>query len=67
MSDSDDWADRLEANRAEKDQFLAEHRQSPIPPGEREGFDGLEYFPPDPDYRVEATATVHDEDRKSVV
>ncbi|MCU4802052.1 DUF1684 domain-containing protein [Halobacteria archaeon HArc-gm2] len=61
MSDADDWADRLEANRAEKDQFLAEHRQSPIPPGEREDFDGLDYFPPDPDYRVAATATVHDD------
>jgi len=29
--------------------------------GARRGFDGLEYFPPDPDYRVEATATVHDD------
>lgn len=60
MSDHDDWADRLEANRAEKDQFLAEHRQSPIPPEEREAFDGLDYFPPDPAYRVDATVTSHD-------
>ncbi|SMO56595.1 DUF1684 domain-containing protein [Halorubrum cibi] len=55
------YADRLAANREEKDDFFAEHPQSPIPPEHREGFDGLEYFPPDPDYRVEATVTVHDE------
>ena len=61
MSERDDWADRLEANRAEKDRFLAEHRQSPLPPEEREEFDGLDYFPPDPDYRVQATVTVHED------
>jgi uncharacterized protein (DUF1684 family) len=55
-----DWADRLRANRREKDEFFAEHPQSPVPPGEREGFDGLNYFEPDPDYRVAATVTVHD-------
>jgi len=58
---TDDWADRLRENRAEKDRFLAEHRQSPIPPAERDDFDGLDYFDPDPDYRVEATARVHDD------
>ncbi|RXK51116.1 DUF1684 domain-containing protein [Halorientalis pallida] len=59
--DTDDWVERLRANREEKDRFFAEHRQSPIPPAERDGFDGLEYYPPDPDYRVTATVTVHDE------
>jgi uncharacterized protein (DUF1684 family) len=58
---SDDYAERLRANRREKDEFLAEHRQSPVPPEEREDFDGLDYFDPDPDYRVEATVTVHDD------
>jgi uncharacterized protein (DUF1684 family) len=60
-SDADEWADRLRANRDEKDRFLAEHRQSPIPPDERDDFDGLPYFDPDPDYHVEATVTVHDD------
>jgi uncharacterized protein (DUF1684 family) len=60
-SDADEWVDRLRANRDEKDRFLSEHRQSPIPPDERDDFDGLNYFDPDPDYRVEATVTVHDE------
>ena len=58
---TDDWADELRARRAEKDDFFAEHPQSPIPPGERASFDGLDYYPPDPDYRVEATAHRHDE------
>jgi uncharacterized protein (DUF1684 family) len=58
---TDDYADRVEANRAEKDQFFAEHPQSPIPPEEREDFEGLAYFDPDPDYRVEASVTVHED------
>jgi uncharacterized protein (DUF1684 family) len=57
----DDWAERVRENRAQKDRFFAEHRQSPIPPDERDGFDGLAYFEPDPDHRVDATVTVHDD------
>jgi len=49
---------QLRANRQEKDEFLAEHRQSPIPPEHRDEFDGLAYFAPDRSYRVEATVTV---------
>jgi len=56
-----DYAERLERTRAEKDEFFAEHPQSPIPPDDREAFDGLDYFPPDPGARVEATVTVHDD------
>lgn len=59
--DAADWADRLRANRAEKDEFLGEHPQSPIPPEDRETFDGLSYFDPDSKYRVEAGVRVHDE------
>ncbi len=59
--DADEWASRLREKRAEKDEFFSEHPQSPIPPDERDGFDGLSYFDPDPDYRVEATVTVHDD------
>ncbi|WP_302082005.1 DUF1684 domain-containing protein [Salinibaculum rarum] len=61
MTESDEWAERLRANREEKDRFLAEHRQSPIPPEDRDDFDGLDYFEPDPTYRVEATVSVHDD------
>ncbi len=59
--DADRWRRELESKRAEKDEFFAEHPQSPIPPEEREAFSGLDYFEPDLDYRVTATATVHDD------
>jgi uncharacterized protein (DUF1684 family) len=59
--DPEQWRDELEAHREEKDEFFAEHPQSPIPPDEREDFDGLDYFDPDPDYRVTATVEVHDQ------
>ncbi|EMA40906.1 DUF1684 domain-containing protein [Halobiforma nitratireducens] len=59
--DIEQWHEELEAKRAEKDEFFAEHPQSPIPPEERDGFGGLDYFDPAPDYRVTATATVHDD------
>ncbi len=48
----------LEAKRREKDDFFADHPQSPIPPEERDEFSGLEYFPPDPQYRVTATVSL---------
>jgi len=59
--DVDHYRDELESKRAEKDEFFADHPQSPIPPEERDEFDGLDYFDPDPAYRVSATATAHDD------
>jgi uncharacterized protein (DUF1684 family) len=56
-----DYADRLRDQRAEKDRAFAERRTSPIPPEERSDFDGLDYFDPDPTYRVPATVAVHDD------
>jgi uncharacterized protein (DUF1684 family) len=56
-----DYADRLRERRAEKDRAFAEQRASPLPPERREAFDGLDYFDPDPAYRVSATVTVHDD------
>ncbi|SDK97514.1 DUF1684 domain-containing protein [Natronorubrum texcoconense] len=64
MSDAIDverWREELESKRAEKDEFFAEHPQSPIPPEERDEFDGLEYFDPDATYRVTATVERHDD------
>jgi uncharacterized protein (DUF1684 family) len=60
VTDSE-YADRLREHRAEKDRVFAEGRQSPLDPERREGFDGLDYFDPDPAYRVTATVTVHDD------
>jgi uncharacterized protein (DUF1684 family) len=56
-----EYVETLRKNRAEKDEFFADHPQSPIPPEKREAFDGLAYFDPDPDYRVEATVTAFDD------
>jgi len=58
---AEQWAETLRENRAEKDEFFAEHPQSPIPPEDRDAFDGLAYFDPDPTYRVEATVTAFDD------
>ncbi|ERH13800.1 MAG: protein of unknown function (DUF1684) [halophilic archaeon J07HB67] len=62
MTEFDDsrWRERLRENRAEKDEFFADDPRSPLS-ASTEGFDGLDYFPPDPSYRVQATVTVHDE------
>jgi uncharacterized protein len=38
--------------RADKDSFLRNDMDSPIPPSERSNFKGLKYFPPDEGYRV---------------
>jgi uncharacterized protein (DUF1684 family) len=57
----DGWAEELRASRDEKDEFFDEHRQSPIPPEERDAFDGLDYFDPDPAYRVTAAVGVPDQ------
>ena len=59
--DAREWTAELRTSRAEKDDFFAEHPQSPIPPEEREEFDGLSYYDPDPEYRVDAEVTVHDD------
>jgi len=58
---TDEWAEELRQKRAEKDDFFADHPQSPIPPEQRDSFDGLAYFEPDPTYRVEATVRRHEE------
>ena len=40
--------------RRARDELFATHPQSPVPPAERGGFAGLDYFPADPDAIVEA-------------
>ena len=41
--------------RAARDDLFRTHPQSPIPGPDRAAFAGLDYFPPDPAYRVRAT------------
>ncbi|MWV41814.1 DUF1684 domain-containing protein [Natrialba sp. INN-245] len=59
--DVDRWRTELEEKRAEKDEFFGTHPQSPIPSDDRDAFDGLSYFEPDPTYRVTATVETHDD------
>lgn len=51
---TDLWREELEDQRREKDEAFKHDPNSPIPPGERRGFKGLSYYPPDPRYRIEA-------------
>jgi uncharacterized protein (DUF1684 family) len=46
--------DALTQFRRGKDALFKSHPQSPIDPDERPSFRGLQYFPPDPAYRVPA-------------
>lgn len=48
------WRERVIDHREEKDEFLATHDQSPIPPDDRATFDSLDYFDVDAEYRVVA-------------
>ena len=48
-------ADTITEFRRRRDELFKSHSQSPIEPDERSIFTGLEYFSPDPAYRVTAT------------
>jgi uncharacterized protein (DUF1684 family) len=45
----------LERFRTEKDRFFASHPQSPLTPEQKRNFEGLNYFPENPDLRLEVT------------
>ncbi len=55
------YAAELRAERSRKDEFFRDHPKSPIPAEDRPGFDGLRYFDPDPNYRLELDLHEHDE------
>ncbi len=57
--DADRWMAEVRQMRADKDQFFTDHPQSPIKPANRDSFEGLSYFEPDPDYRVQARVRVY--------
>jgi uncharacterized protein (DUF1684 family) len=52
-SHADHLVSAIEQDRARKDEFFRLAPDSPIPDEEREGFDGLAYYPVDLAYRVE--------------
>ena len=46
---------QLETFRAQKDDFFATHPESPLTPEQRRDFHGLNYFPENPEMRLEVT------------
>lgn len=53
------WKQLLKMERDQKDTYLAIHPQSPISPEDRDEFTGLDYYPPDQDYRFELELHEH--------
>lgn len=49
------YPDQIAAWHAEKDRFMRESPDSPVPAEKRAAFPALPYFPVDPDYRVPAS------------
>jgi uncharacterized protein (DUF1684 family) len=58
---------RLQAFREGRDQLFATHPQSPIPKPDRAGFGGLQYFPPEPRYRVNTRLEPVDDESEIVI
>jgi uncharacterized protein (DUF1684 family) len=48
------YEEQIAAWHAQKDQFMREAAESPVPPDQRASFPPLTYFPTDPAYRVPA-------------
>jgi len=48
-----EWEAALEAEREQKDRYFRESPRSPLSQEARREFDGLPYYPPDPDYHLE--------------
>lgn len=59
-----DYLQKVEKFRGNKDDFFKNSQQSPIPAKERSSFEGLVYYPPDPDYRVKGTYEPYSEPEK---
>ena len=60
------WTRLLNMEREQKDTFFSIYPNSPIPIEDREVFEGLAYYPPKPEYRLELPLHEHDE-KKSVI
>jgi hypothetical protein len=56
---STDWKAAIRRNREAKDDYFRTDPHSPIPPDEREEFDGLVYYPVTGDFRFELPLHEH--------
>jgi uncharacterized protein (DUF1684 family) len=54
------WEMNLLADRAAKDRNYVADPETPILPEDREGFTGLDYWPPDPAYRLVGRVQIYD-------
>jgi hypothetical protein len=59
------WQKQILGERAQKDEFFKMHPQSPLSFDDRREFNGLNYFPPEPNFRYELPLNEHS--RKSVL
>lgn len=64
MVEISEWKRRLELERENKDRFFGQNFQSPIPDEVCRKFKGLDYYPPDPQYRFELKLHEHKEKEK---
>lgn len=62
-----DWRERIRIERARKDEVFGDASSSPIPPDEREEFEGLSYYPVNGDYRFEVQLRDQDETHRVTV
>lgn len=59
MMEISEWKERVRIEREEKDGFFKMPFQSPLPFDECQKFKGLNYYPPNPDYRFELQLKEH--------
>jgi uncharacterized protein (DUF1684 family) len=56
-----EWQAAIRQNRDEKDEYFGSNPHSPIPPGDRDSFEGLSYYPIDESLRFELPLHEHED------
>ncbi len=54
------WEENLVSYRTDKDADYASAADTPLHPDDRAGFSGLDYFPPNPSYRLAGPLHIHE-------
>ena len=63
--ESSEWEKQVNAEREQKDGFFRMHPQSPLSFNQKQEFKGLDYYPTDPNYRIECPLQEHE--RKDIL
>jgi uncharacterized protein (DUF1684 family) len=61
MMEVSEWLNMIQEEREQKDMFFLNNYNSPISDEKRRFFEGLDYYPPDPDFRFELELLEHKE------